>query len=262
MTGPADETAAAFTLDAFHRGDFWVAQPAKGGHRSGMDAMMLAAAVPTGFAGRLVDLGAGAGAAGMAVASRCAGARVDLVENAPQMAAFARLTCAHERNAHLAPRVSVIEADVALAGRQRAAAGLADNAYEAAIMNPPFNAAVDRATPSALKRSAHVMTDTTFESWLRTAAALVRPRGMVALIARPASLPALLSALEGRFGGAQIVPVHPRSEEAAIRIVVRARRGARAGLTLFPPLVLHSEEDRFSPRADAINNGRASLFGD
>jgi hypothetical protein len=41
------------------------------GHRSGMDAMMLAAAVPGSFAGRLADLGAGAGAAGLAVASRC-----------------------------------------------------------------------------------------------------------------------------------------------------------------------------------------------
>ena len=44
---------------------------------------MLAAAVPSGFAGRLADFGAGAGAAGLAVASRCAGATVvDLVYRA------------------------------------------------------------------------------------------------------------------------------------------------------------------------------------
>ena len=66
------------TLDAFHRGDFHVVQPSRG-HRSGMDAMMLAAAVPSSFAGRLADLGAGAGAAGLAVASRCTGWTVVLV---------------------------------------------------------------------------------------------------------------------------------------------------------------------------------------
>ncbi|TIW14778.1 MAG: methyltransferase, partial [Mesorhizobium sp.] len=53
----------AHTVDAFHRGRFWLVQPSQGGHRAGMDAMMLAAAVPSGFSGRLADFGAGAGAA-------------------------------------------------------------------------------------------------------------------------------------------------------------------------------------------------------
>ncbi|RWH47878.1 MAG: methyltransferase, partial [Mesorhizobium sp.] len=36
----------AHTVDAFHRGRFWLVQPRQG-HRAGMDAMMLAAAVPS-----------------------------------------------------------------------------------------------------------------------------------------------------------------------------------------------------------------------
>ncbi len=250
------------TLDAFHRGNFWLAQPAKGGHRAGMDAMMLAAAVPGGFAGRLADFGAGAGAAGLAVASRCAKARVMLVERSPEMAAFARQTLAHPANSHLAGRVELLEADVTLTGKARVAAGLGDGTFDFAIMNPPFNVETDRATPDALKRSAHVMDDGLFENWLRSAAAVVRPRGALAIIARPASLAPLLAALGGRFGGAEILPVHPRADQKAIRIIVRAVRGSRAGLTLSPPLALHETGDRFSDRADAINNGRASLFGD
>ena len=250
------------TLDAFHRGNFWLVQPAKGGHRAGMDAMMLAAAVPAGFAGRLADFGAGAGAAGLAVASRCPSSQVVLVERSPEMAAFARQTLAHPANSHLAGRVDLLEADVTLTGKVRVAAGLGDGTFDFAIMNPPFNVKADRATPDILKRSAHVMDDGLFESWLRSAAAVVKPRGGLAIIARPVSLAPLLAALEGRFGGAEIVPVHPRSDQKAIRIIVRAVRGSRASLTLSPPLVLHDEGDRFSARADAINNGRASLFGD
>lgn len=256
-------TLDAHTVDAFHRGRFWLVQPQRAGHRAGMDAMMLAAAVPGSFRGPLADFGAGAGAAGLAVVSRCEGATALLVERAPEMAAFAEATLAHPANRHLAGRAAVLRADVTLAGKARVAAGLADNSFDFAIMNPPFNEARDRATPDALRREAHVMEDGLFESWVRTAAATVRPRGGLAVIARPSSLPALLAALSGRFGSAEIVPVHPRPGRPAIRIVVRAVRGARGGLALHPPLMLHEgPAHRFSARADTINNGLASLFAD
>jgi tRNA1(Val) A37 N6-methylase TrmN6 len=253
----------AQTIDAFHRGGFFLVQPARGGHRAGMDALALAAALPYGFAGRLADLGSGAGAAGLAVASRCRGASVVLVENSPVMAGYARQSLELPENARLRGRVSVLEADVALIGKARTAAGLADNSFDFAVMNPPFNAEIDRATPDDLKRHAHVMEDGLFEAWLRTAAAIVRPRGGVAIIARPVSLGPILAAFAGRFGTAQIVPVHARADAPAIRIVLRAVRGARGEPSLMPPLILHEGSGgSFSARAEAINAGQASLFDD
>lgn len=255
--------AGPFTLDAFHRGDFHLVQPATRGHRAGTDAMMLAAAVPGSFAGRLADLGAGAGAAGLAVASRCPDARVVLVERSPEMAQCARLSIAHDANLRLRGRAEVLDADVTLTGKARHAAGLGDASFDFAIMNPPFNASADRASPDALRRAAHVMDDDLFERWLRTAAAIVRPRGGLAVIARPQSLPAILAAMQGRFGDARVKPIQPRASDPAIRIVVRAVRASRAPLSLMPPLVVHDAAgDGFSAAADAVNNGRASLFGD
>lgn len=249
------------TIDAFHRGRFWLVQPAKGGHRAGMDAMILAAAVPGGFSGALADFGAGAGAAGLAVASRCPEATVALVENAAEMAAFARLTLEHPDNASLAARCRLIEADVTLTGKRRAEAGLPDNGFDFVIMNPPFNSARDRATPNRLKQAAHVMSEGLLEAWVRSAAAVVRPNGGFAAIIRPDNLPDLLTALTRRFGAARIKPIHPRAGEPAIRVVVRAVRGSRAQLSLEPPLVLHETgSDRFSPEADAFINGNAHLF--
>lgn len=262
---PAEEAPAAeaHTLDAFHRGAFHLVQPAARGHRAGMDAMMLAAAVPGSFAGRLADLGAGAGAVGLAVASRCPGARVTLIERSPEMADYACRSIAHPTNRHLANRAEVLIADVTLTGRARAAAGLADGSFDFAAMNPPFNALADRPSTDALRRDAHVMADGLFEAWLRTAAAIVRPRGGIALIARPQSLQEILDAMAGRFGGALIMPIHPRAHEPAIRVVVRAIRGSRAALSLMPPLFIHDVAgDHFSARADAINNGRTALFDD
>ena len=251
-----------FTVAAFHRGDFHLVQPRKG-HRAGMDAMMLAAAVPTSFSGRLADLGAGAGGAGLAVVSRCPNARTVLVEREPEMAEYARRTLAYPDNILIAGRAEVLEADVTLTGKARTAAGLADTSFDFAIMNPPFNERTDRASPDDMRRTAHVMVDGLFESWLRTASAILRPGGGLALIARPQSLPAILDALERRFGAARIVPIHPRPGEPAIRIVLRAVRGSRASLSLMPGVSIHEASGRsFSAQADAISNGRATLFND
>jgi tRNA1(Val) A37 N6-methylase TrmN6 len=107
------------------------------------------------------------------------------------------------------------------------------------------------------------MEDGLFESWIRSAAAVTKSRGGLAIIARPVSLAPILAALTGRFGSAEIMPVHARADTPAIRIVVRAKRASRGALTLKPPLILHDGPgDGFSARADAINNGKASLFGD
>lgn len=262
-TPSADAEEGERTVDAFHRGDFWVAQPASKGHRAGMDAMMLAAAVPGSFAGRLADLGAGAGAAGLAVASRCPRATVVLVERSPEMVRFARESIALPQNRLLAGRAEVLQADVTLTGRARLAAGLPDSSFEFAIMNPPFNLGHDRATPHALKRQAHVMEDGLLEAWIRTAGAIVKPRGGMAIIARPQSLGAILDAMRGRFGDARIVPVHPRAAEPAIRVIVRGVRGSRKALSLHPPLILHAAHGHgHAPRADRVCNGRESLFWD
>jgi tRNA1(Val) A37 N6-methylase TrmN6 len=255
--------AANHTIDAFHRGRFYLAQPAKGAHRAGMDALVLAAALPSGFAGVAMDFGAGAGAAGLAALSRCPEARVVLVEKSPDMASYAAQTLALDENRHISERATLISADVTLNGKARQSASLIDRSADFVMMNPPFNDERDRATPNALKRQAHVADGPLFESWLRSAAAVLKSRGKMALIARPASLAEILDAAKGRFGGLEMVPLHPTSERAAIRVVLRGLRGSRAGLSVLPPLILHEGPDnRPTARADAIINGQASLFGD
>jgi tRNA1(Val) A37 N6-methylase TrmN6 len=252
----------AHSIDAFHRGNFLLVQP-RAGHRAGIDAMLLAACVPGDFSGQLADFGSGAGGAGLAVLSRVPGATATLVEQSAEMFGFAALTLDHPANAHLRQRASLLKADVALSGRDRESAGLSRHSFDFVIMNPPFNLPADRASPDGLKRKAHVMEDGLFERWMRSAAAVLRPRGRVAAIARPVSLPAMLAAMSSRFGDTEIVPVHARAHQKAIRVVLRARLGSRGGLSLCPPFILHGPTgEGFTRRADDVNNGKASLFGD
>ena len=251
--------SAADTVDAFHRGRFHLVQPKGGGHRAGMDAMLLASLVAGEGPMRVADLGAGAGAAGLAVASRIEAARVLLVERSPVMAGYARKSLALPGNGRLAHRVEVIEADVTLTGRARLAAGLQDEIQDHVIMNPPFNDASDRRTPDALKAEAHAMEDGLFEQWIRTAGAIMKPGGQLSLIARPESIAEIVDACGRRFGGVEITALHPRPGESAVRILVTAIKGSRARLAMRAPLVMHEDDShRFSPFVDDLNNGRAA----
>ncbi|EJC82803.1 putative O-methyltransferase [Rhizobium leguminosarum bv. trifolii WSM2297] len=254
MTGEPLET-----IDAFHRGAFHLLQPKGRGHRAGMDAMLLAALVADDRPVRVADLGAGAGAAGLAVASRLAKAEVVLFERSAEMADYARRSILLPGNADLAGRVSVVEADVTLTAKARNDAGLIDESFHHVIMNPPFNHAGDRRTPDTLKAEAHAMTDRLFESWLRTAGAIMIPGGQLSLIARPESIAEIITACGRRFGGIEITAIHPRPGENAVRILVTAVKGSRARLSLRAPLIMHEEgSHKFSPLVDDFNNGRAA----
>ncbi|UVD57587.1 methyltransferase [Rhizobium sp. Pop5] len=247
------------TIDAFHRGAFHLVQPKGRGHRAGMDAMLLAALVADARPVRVADLGAGAGAAGLAVASRLPNAQVVLFERSTEMADYARRSTLLPGNAHLAGRVSVVEADVTLTAKARNDAGLLDESFHHVIMNPPFNDAGDRRTPDALKAEAHAMIDGLFESWIRTAGAIMIPGGQLSLIARPESIAEIIDACGRRFGGLEITAIHPRDGENAVRVLVTGIKGSRARLSLRAPLIMHEEgSHKFSPLVDDFNNGRAA----
>lgn len=256
-------SAADTTCDAFLGGRISALQPARGPHRSGHDAVLLAAALPQDFHGAVIDLGAGTGVAGFAVAARCAATRVGLVERDETAAGLAVAALAVEANAAFAARVRVIVADIAAPAPQRAAAGLLPDSADAVIMNPPFYSAGEvRASPNAARADAHVLGEGGLSPWLRTAAALVRPGGVLALIFPAAGLAEVLALLSGRFGGALVMPVQPRADSPAIRVIVRAIAGSRAPLTLLPPLVLHEGTGSApSAAAEAILRHGAALPG-
>ncbi|WP_313197090.1 methyltransferase [Rhizobium sp.] len=258
LTKP-DPRGHEFTIDAFHRGRFHVVQPRNEGHRSGIDAMLLASLVASEGPSSVADLGSGAGAAGLAVASRLGEARVLLIEKFPVMADYARRSIGLSENTFLADRVSVVEADVTLTGKARVAAGLEDEVHDHVIMNPPFNHAGDRKTPDNLKAEAHALTDGLFEAWLKTAGAIMKPGGQLSLIARPESIADILSACGKRFGGVEITPVHPRPGEDATRILVTAIKGSKARLIFRAPLVVHGPDGHsFNADVDDLNNGRSA----
>src|SRR5258705_7947095 len=85
---PAERPNADITDDAVLGGKLRLLQPRRG-HRVGHDAILLAAAVPARLGEQAVDLGAGVGGAGLALAWRGSGPRGGLFGGGPPPAQIA-----------------------------------------------------------------------------------------------------------------------------------------------------------------------------
>jgi len=259
MSDPAARDASArqaVSDDAFLGGRLRLLQPVAG-YRAGIDGVLLAATVEAAPGAQVLDVGCGVGVVGLCVAQRLPGARITMIERDAQLAALARRNI--ERNG-FAARAGVIEADILRPLGDAAELAAAAESFDEVVANPPFHVeGRGTAAGDPVKAGANAMPAGALDRWVRLMAAMARPGGRATLIHRADALPELLAALSGRFGGAVVVPLHPREGEPALRVLVRAAKGSRAPLVLRPGLVLHNADHSFRPSIAAVLRDGAAL---
>jgi tRNA1(Val) A37 N6-methylase TrmN6 len=252
--GTMSDILAETTEDAFLGGQLRLRQP-RSGHRSGHDAMLLAAATAARAGDRVVEFGAGVGAAGLALAKRIGGIALTLVEIDPQLALLARDNAA----ANDIP-ADVVVLDVTSGAEAFAALGLAPDSAEIVLMNPPFNdAARHRASPDQGRASAHVADTKTLERWIHAGRRLLKSGGALTLIWRADGLSEVLTALGRGFGSLVILPVHGDATKPAIRVLVRAIKGGRAPTRILASLLLKNESGVPNKQVAEVLAGGGSL---
>lgn len=251
---------ADVTIDAFLGGRVEAVQPAKGHHRSGLEAVLLGAAMPGSFVGAIVDLGAGVGVAGLCAAARCLNARITLVERQSTLVECATATLHQPGNSAIADRVAVAEIDIMAPEAERLRAGLGGGEADIVITNPPFfDSANVSVSPAPGKSMAHVM-GTSLDDWFRAASWSLRPGGMVVIVAPAATLVDIFEAIDGRFGAAAILPIHSRAGLPAARVLVGAIKGRSTAPAILPGLVLHGDAGpAFTPGVEAMLREGAGL---
>lgn len=244
------------TLDAFLGGAVMVRQPARG-YRAGIDAVLLAAAVTAQDGEYVLDAGAGAGVVGLCVAARIAGVRVVLVENDAELVRLARQNVVRSE---LSGRVSVHSIDVTTSPPDEAVPELAAGRFHHVLANPPFNIeGRGRAPRNHLKAGSHAMPEGALDRWVRFLARMAGADASATVIHRADAFGELLGAMEGRFGDIRVLPILPRAHSPAVRVLVQARKGSRAPLSILPPLVLHGDGNGFLPPVEAILRTGAPL---
>jgi tRNA1(Val) A37 N6-methylase TrmN6 len=234
--------------DAVLGGRLRLRQPLTG-HRVGHDAILLAAATGARAGEHAVDLGAGVGGAGLALARRVDGLKVTLVEID---VALAVLAGNNARLNALDGRVDVRACD-AESTNALATAGLVAGSIDRVLMNPPFRDATrQNLSPDAARRLAHAASPGLLSRWVAAAAWLLRAGGVLTLIWRADGCDEILAALTSEFGAAALLPVYPRAERPAIRVLVRAEKGARGAPVELPGLVLNDAEGKPTTAAEAV----------
>jgi len=239
-------TEANLTRDSWYDGSLTLWQP-RNGFRATTDAVLLAAAVDSD-AVHALELGAGGGAATLALARRCGEMRITAIEGDPLMAELLQRNIeTNALNDRIFPlHANIFDEETALSWRE---------AHDHVYFNPPYNDAASTLSGDERRKAAMAVED--LKGWIKVAIRALVSRGQITLISRADRLPEILEALETEKTGSIVLRmVHTEAHLPAIRTLVRARKGIAGRLEILPPLVMREGTDTITGKMEAISHYR------
>ncbi len=221
---------------------------AAGGHRTGIEPVLLAASIPARPGERVLEGGTGSGAALLCLAARVPGVAGVGIE---RDAAAAELAGANVAANHLS-NVQIVTGDLAVLAPE--------GAFDHALANPPWHDAAGTASPDMGKEAAKRAEAGLFALWAWRLAGPLRHRGTLTFVVAAGELPTCLAAFGAAgCGSLSVLPLWPRAGVAAKLVILRGVKGGRAPFRLLPGLVLHEGSGAFTAQADAILRDGAAL---
>lgn len=256
MAQPSGGVPSSLTEDGFLGGRLRILQPEKG-FRAGIDSVFLAAAVPCAAGEQVFEAGAGTGVAAMCLLARHPTVRLTGVEIAVR---YAMLCEENAKRNGFESQMRVIRGDVREALRRDVASMPVPGSFSHAMANPPFHEeGKSTPSPNLLKAQAHSFGPADLEIWVKVLHGMVALRGTVTVIHKADMLSRLLMLMEERFGDIRVAPLFPRAGAPASRVIVQGVKGSKAPEQLLQGLVLHDQNGRFTPEAQAVLRDGAPL---
>ncbi len=222
--------------DTFLDGKVRVTQP-DSGFRAGLDAVMLAAAVPARAGERALELGSGAGTASLCLQARVRELAVTGVEIDPWLAAMANDNAAANGMSACFFAVDAFDLPPEL-----------KSDFDQVFCNPPFHG--EGAVSPDPDRAAALMDGGMLTDWLKVGLQRTVSGGFFTAILRADRLAEAMAVLPER--GVLVFPLWPRTGVPAKRVILQVRKGSRAPLILSAGLVLHREDGSFTSESDAV----------
>ncbi len=238
----------ALSRDAFLGGKVVLDQP-KQGVRSGSDAVFLAAATAARAGDSVLDVGCGAGAAGLCLKARVPDVNLHGLEFQAEYADLAR------RNG-----VNTVWHGDLFAPPPK----LFEEPFDWIMTNPPFYRANNSTSPKTDRTIAR-RAERPLSDWITACLRRLKPKGGFAMVHQIDALPEAMHALHSMVGDIAVLPLQARAGRPAKRMVLTARKGARGPFRLAPPLVLHdgahhgADREDYSEVATAILRDGAAL---
>ena len=221
------------------------------GHRTGIEPVLLAAAIPASPGQSVLEAGTGAGAALLCLAHRVPGLAATGLEIDPGLAALAAENFRRNR---------FVTSTVVAADLLSAPFSSARHQFDHVLANPPWHDAGGTRSPDSIRALAHHAPATLLDDWITALAAMLCPRGTLTLILPTALLSrALAGLIAARCGARHILPLWPRQGKPAKLCIVQSRKFARGNDIILPGLTLHDQAGGYTAEADRILRDGASL---
>lgn len=250
----ADQSAdmtTELTDDAFLGGLLQILQPQKG-YRAGMDAVLLAAAVPATASELILEAGSGVGVAALCLARRVRGVQVMGLEIQQNLVAIAENNA--QRNG-LTSDVTFVVGDIL-----KTPASVKSMSFDHFMCNPPY---FDQ--PGAYRRSeagkevSNMGTGAQLEDFIQWGLRRLKPKGRITLIHRAERLEEIISLFHGKVGDIRVCPIWPRLGDAAKRVIVSGQNGAKSPLKLLAGFAMHEPGRRYSREAERYLRDGAAI---
>ena len=214
----------------------------------GTDAFLLSAFCRPAKRSRALELGAGNGIVSLLLAARGRFSHITATEIQPEMAELTKKNVALN---HLESAITVLETDV-----RPLRADTLGGEVGVVFSNPPYmKTSSGHASPSSAKQTARHETDGGIAEFALAAARCLKYGGLFYTVYRPDRLSSLMDALKAAgLSPKRMVFVHDHPEAAPAMVLTEAKCGAAEGLTILPPLFLHTVkgDTALSPRAKRI----------
>ena len=217
------------------------------GYRSAIDPVFLAASVGAEAGQTVLDVGTGAGAAALCLATRVDGVCVIGLEQQPEMA---DLAVRGVEASGLAARVEVVVGDLLEPPGE-----LAPGGFDHVFANPPYGeAGRENPPPDPTKAASTVAGVARLADWLAFCGRMVRDGGSVTIVHRAERVGEILALMGAILGGLVVFPLWPGEtrEKPAKRVLVQGRKGVKTPLTMAPGLVLCTAEGSYTREAEAV----------
>ena len=137
-----------------------------------------------------------------------------------------------------------------------------DVKVDSIIMNPPYYGAGKFIHPqNEILQKANVEGELKLKDWIFYAAQYLKNKGRISIVHRVESLEEILTLLvKNNFGGIATFPLWPKEGKLAKRIVVNAVKNSKKPSRLFPGIILHTHDNRYTLEAEEILRGKKAAF--
>lgn len=225
-----------FTDDSILNGKILLRQPKKG-YRVAIDPIILASFIEPKDNQEILDVGCGVGAISLILKRKNRSAKITAIDIDENMCELCRYNS--EKNS-----LELSVKNIGIGNMPK------ENLYDFVITNPPFFSK-ESSRVSATKELANFET-MELADWISLCLNLLKNKGIFSIIHDTSRIGDILAAIKGRAGSAEIIPIFPKENKEAVRVVVKCVKGSFSKTKMHRGIVMHSEDGKYSEVAKKI----------